>query len=190
MDTQSNENTAIPAEKVDEEVAVPAEQTVDGNRDIGQQSSISPAIAIPAEEKEIGFIKDMDAEYLVKIRTEKNGDPIVTIKMDGTVIIHKEGSDKEAAKIFYDSLQVEGRTLLHRIKLMDMVLKIYMDDETKVKKARNVIATEFAKDDGFRNGYVANIAMRVLHDQFGMPVDKANLAADKILRLMIEDKPI
>ena len=39
------------------------------------------------------------------------GERLVTIESDGTVIVHKEGSDKEAARVFYEYLQTEGKTL-------------------------------------------------------------------------------
>ena len=48
--------------------------------------------------------------------------PFVTVKCDGTVVIHKEGGDKEAAKAFYDSLQIEGVTLHQKIEQLQREL--------------------------------------------------------------------
>ncbi len=41
--------------------------------------------------------------------------PIVSIKADGTVVVHKLGGEKEAAEIFYRELQIRGKTLFARI---------------------------------------------------------------------------
>ena len=46
--------------------------------------------------------------YMLQI---SNPDRLVTIRQDGTVEVHKEGADKEAAKLFYEALQIEGKTL-------------------------------------------------------------------------------
>ena len=54
-----------------------------------------------------------EIDYLIKM--ENNGEEIVTIQKDGTVIIHKEGGDKKAAVLLYESLQFEGKTLHHQI---------------------------------------------------------------------------
>jgi len=56
-------------------------------------------------------------EYMVSIANDT--EDIVTIGYDGTVIIHKEGGDKEAAKKFYDCLQIEGKTLIDTIKALE-----------------------------------------------------------------------
>ena len=58
-----------------------------------------------------------------------NGDEqLVSIKPDGTVIIHKEGADKEAAKKFYESLEFEGKSLFARIE--------ELEEENKVLKEK------------------------------------------------------
>lgn len=44
-----------------------------------------------------------------------NTETIACIKPDGTVVLYKEGADKEAAKLFWGSLQIEGQTLHQRI---------------------------------------------------------------------------
>ncbi len=45
--------------------------------------------------------------------------PIVTVKPDGTVVIHEYGDDKEAAKIFWGSLEFYGKGLLQRISELE-----------------------------------------------------------------------
>lgn len=55
--------------------------------------------------------------YLLEI--SDGTEPLVTIKPDGTVVIHKEGSAPQAAKLFYEALQIEGKTLFERIKELD-----------------------------------------------------------------------
>jgi len=51
--------------------------------------------------------------YLLEI--SDGTEPLVTIKPNGTVVIHKEGSAPQAAKLFYEALQIEGKTLFGRI---------------------------------------------------------------------------
>ena len=54
----------------------------------------------------------------------------------------------------------------------------------KIQKARKTMRDAFKKDEGFRQGYVANIAM-LLHDRHGIiAYDKRNKAADEILELI------
>jgi len=50
--------------------------------------------------------------------TIEGGNPrelILTVEEDGTVIIHKEGSEPEAAKVFYQYVEIEGKTLLEHL---------------------------------------------------------------------------
>ncbi len=57
-------------------------------------------------------------EYTLNF-TDNNTDPILTIDYEGTVTIHKEGGDKEAAKLFYDAFKFEGKTLREKIKELE-----------------------------------------------------------------------
>lgn len=50
---------------------------------------------------------------------------ILTIKRDGTVVVHKEGASKEAAEEFYRHLQIEGQTLHQRIAHLEEQLSKY-----------------------------------------------------------------
>ena len=54
-----------------------------------------------------------DLPYLLELNDA--GAPLVTIKPDGTVVVHREGADREAARVFYEALQMEGKTLHARI---------------------------------------------------------------------------
>lgn len=56
----------------------------------------------------------------------------------------------------------------------------------KITHARRIMRKAFEKDPNFKNAYVANIAMRVLYDQYDVPVDTANEQAEKILDLIFE----
>ena len=61
------------------------------------------------------YLKDeevMDSRIDISTYNEQ----IVTIEADGTVVIHKEGGDKEAAKLFYEALEIEGKTLHAKIE--------------------------------------------------------------------------
>lgn len=49
-----------------------------------------------------------------------DNEPVVSIAQDGTVTVYKEGGDKLAAKIFWDSLQVYGQTQEQRIKAAEV----------------------------------------------------------------------
>lgn len=49
----------------------------------------------------------------------QDSEPVVSIMADATVVIHKEGGDKEAAKMFYETLEFEGKTLLARIQYLE-----------------------------------------------------------------------
>lgn len=54
----------------------------------------------------------------------------------------------------------------------------------KIAKARKVMRDEFEKDEGFKEAYVANIAM-LLHDRYGIRnYEKRNAAAEDILKLV------
>jgi len=54
-------------------------------------------------------------EYLVYIASA-DSKPLVTIKPDGTVVIHHPGADVEAAERFYRSLEIRGTTLFQEIE--------------------------------------------------------------------------
>ena len=67
-------------------------------------------------------IKQSVPEYLLHISGAK---PLVSIKYDGTVVIHELGAEKEAAKIFYEALQINGRSLVARIATLEAELVSY-----------------------------------------------------------------
>lgn len=58
------------------------------------------------------FHPELPADILICGGTHE---PLVTIKPDGTVVIHKEGADRDAAVGFYRCLEIEGKTLHARI---------------------------------------------------------------------------
>lgn len=60
------------------------------------------------------IIEFKEVNYCMQIK--QNNEPLVTIQEDGTVVIHKEGAVKEAAKVFYDSFAFEGKTLRQQIE--------------------------------------------------------------------------
>jgi hypothetical protein len=54
----------------------------------------------------------------------------------------------------------------------------------KIAKARKTIRDAFEKDEGFKLGYVANVAM-LLHDRYGITNhEKRTKAANDILNLI------
>ena len=62
------------------------------------------------------------------------GEPLVTIEADGTVFVHSEGSDKAAAKAFYDALQIEGQTLFQRIEVLEKENAALVEELTGIAK--------------------------------------------------------
>jgi len=46
-------------------------------------------------------------EFIVEIFGDDN-ERLVSLRYDGTVIVHKEGSEPEAARRFWDAIGVEG----------------------------------------------------------------------------------
>ncbi len=55
-----------------------------------------------------------------------------------------------------------------------------------IKQARKTMADAFAADPGFRDGYVANVAM-LLSDHYGITdPETRNKAGDDIVRLIFE----
>lgn len=54
----------------------------------------------------------------------------------------------------------------------------------EIKRAREVIAKALEQDEGFKIGYVSNIAM-LLHDRYDITdYDQRNQAAEDILKLI------
>ena len=58
------------------------------------------------------------------IQMQQENEPLVTIKSDATVVIHKYGNDKKAAKKFWESLQIEGKTLIQTIEDLKKEIKL------------------------------------------------------------------
>lgn len=83
-------------------------------------------------------VKTPEPQFLLQIFS---AEPLVSIKPDGTVVIHQEGGDKEAAKKFYEALELEGRTLHDRIAKLE---KQHLD----IQSAR---AVEFIERDRLRD---------------------------------------
>lgn len=48
-------------------------------------------------------------EFLLRISNDTG--PIVDIRYDGTVVVYQEGAEPEAARRFYDALQIEGQSV-------------------------------------------------------------------------------
>jgi len=71
--------------------------------------------AVPTQCK----IKQPVPEYLLRISGAKL---LVSIKYDGTVVIHELGAEKEAAKIFYEALEINGKSLVARIAALEAEL--------------------------------------------------------------------
>lgn len=53
-------------------------------------------------------------EFLITIVGEDYNNPIAVIKPDGTIIVNKLGADEEAAKIFWNALQIYGKSLVQQ----------------------------------------------------------------------------
>lgn len=55
------------------------------------------------------------AQHVLMMLCGPANEKIVTVRPDGTVEIHKEGSAPEAAKIFWNAIQYEGQTLAQQL---------------------------------------------------------------------------
>jgi len=55
-------------------------------------------------------IESPPPEYAMRVHGEDSR-PLVTLKTDGTIIVHEMGADVEAATRFWDAIRFEGRTL-------------------------------------------------------------------------------
>lgn len=53
-------------------------------------------------------------EFLITIVGEDEKNPIARIKPDGTVIVNKLGADEEAAKIFWNAMQIYGKSIVQQ----------------------------------------------------------------------------
>lgn len=61
-------------------------------------------------------------QYILAI-SDMNNEKLVEIKPDGTVIVVREGADKEAARVFYESLQIQGQTLFQQLAERDQEIE-------------------------------------------------------------------
>ena len=80
------------------------------------------------------FIIDYKSDYLLQICdvTDDNKE-LVTIKPDGTVIVHEYGSEPEAAKIFWDAIQLYGKTFLQQIQELENKVSELTDENARLK---------------------------------------------------------
>ena len=71
------------------------------------------------------------------------------------------------------------------------ILWIRVDQAEKslaIQQARHTFAAAFAEDEGFHQGYIANVAM-LLHDRYGIiDFETRNAAARDILKLIFESR--
>lgn len=78
----------------------------------------------------------VEVSQLFALQIANLSGPLVSVKVDGTVIVHREGADKEAAKMFYDALQFEGKTLRQRIK--DLETRVHdLEQELEDERSHN-----------------------------------------------------
>jgi len=61
-------------------------------------------------------------------------------------------------------------------------------EQNTISGARKTFQQAFKKDPYFKNTYVANIALRVLHDKYNVPVKLATKQVTDILNLIFGDK--
>ena len=55
-------------------------------------------------------LTEVKADHILALYAKS--EELVRIEPDGTVVISKEGADKEAARIFYESLQIQGKNVI------------------------------------------------------------------------------
>jgi len=66
-----------------------------------------------------GTAKDSFALRLYGSKSQE----LVTIGRDGTVTIHEEGAETEAARVFYEALEFEGKALHKRIETLEEAIR-------------------------------------------------------------------
>ncbi len=71
---------------------------------------------------EVGIGDSEPVPYL-HLQDQDNNELILEIASDGTVTVHKEGGEPEAAKLFYEALQFEGQTLYQKIAKLEEEIK-------------------------------------------------------------------
>ena len=77
--------------------------------------------------------------FLFNITAGNPPELLITVEPDGTVIIHKEGSAPEAARIFYKSVEIEGKTLLKHLEYWKQrALKAEKEIEEGGKKTNEI----------------------------------------------------
>jgi len=84
------------------------------------------------------------SNFVLQIANENK--PCVTIKHDGTVINHYEGAENDGARVFYEQLQFEGKTLYKKIESQQAELIKYKELILEFARALTDSAREFTSN--------------------------------------------
>jgi len=84
---------------------------------------------IKKEEAEELVVINHKSTYLIQM-SDEDGKPLVSIGLDGRVVIHQKNCEDEAAKVFYESLQIQGMSLFEKIDELE-------EENAKLKKRLN-----------------------------------------------------
>lgn len=99
----------------------------------GEEQGVTLEIETPEELFGLPLVLDKSMPpYLMELHND--GEPIATIAPDGTVTIHQEGGDKEAAKIFWSSMELEGNNLHMKIAELTAENVILRDKNEKLEE--------------------------------------------------------
>jgi uncharacterized small protein (DUF1192 family) len=86
-------------------------------------------------EKECSFHVDYEPEYFLKIYDPDSDDTkdLVTIRMDGTVEVHEYGAEPKSAKVFWDAIQLYGKTFIQQIQELRNRISELTSENEKLK---------------------------------------------------------
>lgn len=103
------------------------------------------------------FIGINDTAPAKPLHISNGGKDLVSVHEDGTVEVHFEGADKEAALVFWEHVQFRGATLHARIQSQHKVMRQLYDLTQKAKRH-----VQWAASMGFAGGLAFGIMLTML----------------------------
>lgn len=108
------------------------------NRGDVEAQEVTLGIEEPHDQSDL-LILHHAPSYLLEIHNDK---PIATIGHDGTVTIHQKGADKEAAELFWASMQIKGQTLFSQIADLQSKVCVLKMKNTNLEEYNDVLSAE------------------------------------------------
>jgi hypothetical protein len=109
------------------------------------------------------------AEYVMRIHAT-DARPLVTLKPDGTVIVHEPGADVEASRRFWETLEFHGKSLsahlgVARKEISDLQVTVLCKRVIIEKLQARIARAQRILDEKCPDGYLAVSA--ALHGEIG-----------------------